>query len=146
MILVVSNMRYVFRVQLQFQAQVLDVLVLAHSRGHHLQLQLPPASPFDIAELKGTSSRYLAKHLLVDGVLEPDPLLRRFEVPSEVFHYSRLLLLQRDDTHFHTLLGPVFLLFFHPILPKGKRNNSQELVNVARFLPILDVLQTRAVL
>ena len=65
MILTVCNMRFVFGVELQFDAHVLNDLVRANSRGYHLQLQPFPASPFDKVESKETSSRGLAKHLHV---------------------------------------------------------------------------------
>ena len=62
MIVTVSNMRFVFGVELHFYAHVLDDRVQAHSRGYHLQLQLFPASQFDIVESKETSSRRFAEH------------------------------------------------------------------------------------
>ena len=47
-IVTVFNMHFVFGVELQFDAQVLDDRVQAHSLGYHLQLQLFPVSPFDV--------------------------------------------------------------------------------------------------
>ena len=48
MIVTVFNMRFVFAVELQFDAHVLDDGVHAHSRGYHLQFQLFPVPPFDV--------------------------------------------------------------------------------------------------
>ena len=142
MIATFLNMRFVFRVELQFDAHVLDDPVQSPLHGYQLQLQLFPASPFDIVESKETSSRCPGQHLHVHGVL----LRGRYDVPSEVFHDAWVLLLLRHDAYCHTFPGPLLLLVFQAFLPIGWKDISQGVAILGQFRPTLNLLPKLAVL
>ena len=105
-----------------------------------LQLQPLLASPLDVFSAKETSSHHLAEHLHMNGVLKQGHPFRRCEVPSEIFHHARVLLLLRHDVHCHMFPGSLLLLVFDLFLLKGWKYIPQEVASLARFRPILNLL------